>query len=647
MLRFISSWLAVMLVLALHNDPLVVLAFDFAKQPTGTKPVGASPSLTACRYAPEALIAQRTADETALTINKSATQNNLAFESLQQRLSHHNDQIEHSLNKHVAFSQVEVLSVPAFAKKKPKRTQQQKLSTTNTLVQRRKKLSRLRQQRKHEQRDENQRYRTHAASAAGEVEEEDPPRKDPSALLTKDEEVLYASQLRSMRAAIRTRDELVKEQKGLFIHPTEEKWAQACGFQTVHQLRELMLVGQEARNILCSANVGLVTSIAKRHYKNLKYASEAGNGSVGTILTLNDIVQEGNLGLMEAAERFDPERGYRFSTYATWWIRQRILRAISESSRVIRLPAHVHGILYKIKRARLEIQAASGQPATLAQLSNKLGLSEKKLKLYTESSRNVVSLEVPLVGHSSKMDANPQTLGDTLASDAPTPDEDAEANYLKRDILHVIETELAEQERDVILHRFGFVEAPPTLNEDRCEEGNCDDLINKRRRNMTTHGTCFTVAQTARALGISVDRVRLIEARALNKLRSPQRNYRLREYVRGDATSPRPSLANRGRLGDSNDLAQEHDLFAASPYFGTNNSRVRIPKVGAYSSSNSVLGNNKPHQRNSAHKRSFRMKTISKNKRHSDIAERGYRDYENSSSNGTAQNARADRMWFF
>jgi RNA polymerase primary sigma factor len=100
-----------------------------------------------------------------------------------------------------------------------------------------------------------------------------------------------------------------------------------------------MYEGQQARTTLVSANGGLVTSIAKRHYSSLKQATEAGGG-VGTILTLQDMIQEGNLGLMQAAERFEPERGWRFSTYATYWVKQRILRSISDSSRIIRLPAH-------------------------------------------------------------------------------------------------------------------------------------------------------------------------------------------------------------------------------------------------------------------------------------------------------------------
>jgi hypothetical protein len=155
-------------------------------------------------------------------------------------------------------------------------------------------------------------------------------------LLTKDEERTLTLSIRSLRHSVRIRDELVGNSENLI--PTEAEWAEACGL-SVMGLRRAMVEGQQARTTLVSSNTGLVTSIAKRHYYSLKQATEAGGG-VGTILTLADLIQEGNLGLMQAAERFETERGLRFSTYATYWIRQRILRSISDSSRIIRLPAH-------------------------------------------------------------------------------------------------------------------------------------------------------------------------------------------------------------------------------------------------------------------------------------------------------------------
>ena len=159
--------------------------------------------------------------------------------------------------------------------------------------------------------------------------------KNRAHLLNRDEEGILTNQLRSMREAIRIRDDLLAATNEV---PTEDEWARTYGVSPV-ELRRIMYEGKEARSVLVSANEGLVTSIAKRHYYALKQATESGGG-VGTILTLHDMIQEGNMGIMKAAERFEPERGLRFSTYATYWIRQRILKAISDSSRIIRLPAH-------------------------------------------------------------------------------------------------------------------------------------------------------------------------------------------------------------------------------------------------------------------------------------------------------------------
>lgn len=161
------------------------------------------------------------------------------------------------------------------------------------------------------------------------------------ALLTKEEEYDYTFKLRALREAVRHRDELsakVRTVEGKVLHePTEEEWAKACSV-TVPELRRIMQEGQFARSMLVNANVGLVTTFAKKYASALKRGQAS--GSVGTVLTLQDLIQEGNIGLMEAAERFEPERNFRFSTYASYWIRQRMLGAISDYSRIIRLPAH-------------------------------------------------------------------------------------------------------------------------------------------------------------------------------------------------------------------------------------------------------------------------------------------------------------------
>lgn len=341
-----------------------------------------------------------------------------------------------------------------------------------------------------------------------------------SAGLTREEEVLYAFRIQSFRAAMKLREEMVKNNDNVYeFHdksPTEANWAEACGV-SVENLRKLLEEGQAAREAVVAANIGLVTSIAKRHYAALK-SSTAERGGVGTILTIQDMVQEGTLGLMEAVERYKPEKGFRFSTYATWWVKQRILRSILDSSRTIRLPAHVHAMLQKMKKAKAEFKEKTGREPTTPELAHQLDVPVKKIQLYAESSRNVLSLEKPLNSASFKDDS--RTLGDTLASEGPTPEEDVEADYLRRDIRAVMDTALAATEREVIVNRYGLEDGNPR-----------------------------SVAETADSLGLTVDRVRLVEARALNKLRHPQRNYKLKEYInRGDNISPasgRKSRSNR------------------------------------------------------------------------------------------------------
>jgi RNA polymerase primary sigma factor len=289
-----------------------------------------------------------------------------------------------------------------------------------------------------------------------------------------------------------------------------------------------MQEGQQAREKLVAANTGLVTAIAKRHYYALKTATEAGGG-VGTILTLADMIQEGNLGLMEAAERYEPEKGFRFSTYATWWVRQRILRSISDSSRTIRLPAHVHSTLQKINKVKTEVKREMGREPSLPELASYLEMTEEKLQMYTDSSRNVVSLENPVRSGGSLKDDR-RTIGDNLASDAPTPEEDAEADYLRRDILATMDNALTEKERQLIVLRFGLDGDKPK-----------------------------TVQETAERLAISRDRVRLVEARALNKLRHPQRNYRLKEYVGGVSdTKPKYGASTKTQKTKNVDREEAH-----------------------------------------------------------------------------------------
>lgn len=356
-----------------------------------------------------------------------------------------------------------------------------------------------------------------------------------STRLTRDEENTLTTNMKTLKSVIRTRDEvaltktsgqtavdsvhspidpdtlpyLTEERRRSRLpyefQPTEKEWAEACGISII-QLRRILIAGRNARTRLVDGNVGLVMSVAKRYFHELRRSVEGGGSNgVGSILTLQDMVQEGNLGLMEAAERFDSSKGARFGTYAMFWVRQRILRSIADNSRVIRLPAHVHTMLRNIRKTRADMEKEIGRAPSLPELAHELKMSPDKLQLYTASSRSVLSLEVPRspgIGKSSGGDQDKRTLGDFIASDSPTPQEDAEFDALKSDIRAAIDGLGNDRERDVLIWRFGLEDGSPK-----------------------------TLGETAERLGITKDRVRMVEARALNKLRHPQRNHRLKDYV--------------------------------------------------------------------------------------------------------------------
>lgn len=342
--------------------------------------------------------------------------------------------------------------------------------------------------------------------------------------ITKEEEFQLIASVQALHDAILVRDSLAilksphalphipnPMYKGPILpyanEPSEEEWAEACNMTSI-QLRKTIVAGRDARSRLVSGNVGLVLQIARRYEYELKKSVIVGGGrGMGTILTLSDLIQEGNLGLMEAAAKFKFDKGVRFGTYASYWIRQRILRAITDNSRVIRLPAHVHNHLRTIRKARAEMTKEIGREPSTPELAHRLEMPVEKLQLYNDSSRSVLSLEVPVStnGISAKSgsgERDRRTLGDLIASDIPTPDEDAQFEGLKQDIRDAIDALGNERERDVLIDRFGLLD-----------------------------GKVRTLEETGQRLGISRERVRVLENRALNKLRHPQRNHRLKEYV--------------------------------------------------------------------------------------------------------------------
>ncbi|KAL3809374.1 hypothetical protein ACHAXA_004377 [Cyclostephanos tholiformis] len=351
-----------------------------------------------------------------------------------------------------------------------------------------------------------------------------------SDLLTFDEEREIAGDIRKFRSVTRVRDNLAEWMSrevgwNQSSEASELQLASACSL-TVDRLRDVITRGQEARTKLIRGNVGLVTMIAKRYYNMLKNGGmgrPAGGGAAGTdaSLKLDDLIQEGYMGIMEAAERFDPTKGFRFSTYASHWIRQRIVRSIAESSRMIRLPVHVQTMIRNMHKKNKEMVAMTGRRPSMPELAHEMGVPLDKIHLYQHLSQNVLSLELPVDRHSNTEDK--RTLGDRVAcTQMATPDEDFMSESLRGEV-HAMLDSLGHDERLVLTHRFGLVDGRPK-----------------------------SLRETAEGMGVSSDIVRTVEAKALNKLRQP--GYRLKDYVGG----------SEGYGGGESDYAEPHNCWTRS-----------------------------------------------------------------------------------
>ncbi|MFN3927497.1 MAG: RNA polymerase sigma factor, RpoD/SigA family [Pseudanabaenaceae cyanobacterium] len=294
-------------------------------------------------------------------------------------------------------------------------------------------------------------------------------------LLTSEEEIVYGKQVQQMMELVEIQEQFVKQHDRL---PSMAEWAEAC-HMTEANLKQILRVGQRAKRKMIEANLRLVVSVAKKYQKRN--------------LDLLDLVQEGTLGLERAVDKFDPTKGFKFSTYAYWWIRQAITRAIAQQARTIRLPVHITEKLNKIKKAQRQLSQELGRLATVAEIANFLGIKVDQVRECLTLARQPVSLDL-------KIGDNQDTeLAELLEDQGISPESYAVSESLRQSIADLLQ-ELPEKQRQVMVLRYGL-----------------------------ENGQEMSLASISKQMDLSREQVRQLERQAMDYLRKKRKN--IKEYL--------------------------------------------------------------------------------------------------------------------